>query len=858
MKKGILHITSLARLNAYHLFFTVMVLLVFGQAPARSNTTDELTTTNVITLNTNNDNANPSPDFDGDGIVGIPDFLLFVEQFGLSRGDEGYDAKFDLDGSHTIGIGDFLIFVDAFGKEIPSSTVAIPDANLRAAIEIALGKASGTPITVAEMETLTRFEAHDAGIGDLEGLQFATNLTWLNIGRVSGAYWPSEREKYNSNTISDFSPLAGLSNLASLYLDYCAFSNDDLSLLSGLTKLEKLSLRVNYITDVSPLENLTTLKELNLMGNGISDITPLGSLSDLVLLSVGKNAVTDLSPLSGLTNLQVLSINDNPMSDITPLAGMTNLRKLYIGGSLGSGKLSDISALAGLINLEELVAIGHTEVTDITPLAGMTKLRRLSLADMDILDITPLAGMTDMRDLFLPDMGVSDITPLTGMTKMWNLEIMRNNIADVSPVAGMTNLEWLVTYDNEITDVSPLASLTNLRGVYLDANNISDLAPLVANTGLGSGDVVEVRRNPLNGRSISTHIPSLQARGVEVAFSEIAIQAGAPPQIYNDNLFILPVAENLATDELPLQDYTARFYEYFDDEFDFLFLVSNLPFGADEHGYWGSNLGVRNDVQGIGLPAFSDDSWGSGEKLQSVIHLTFDFAFSNGPSLHELMHRWANFIIPAYIPHWGFTSANGNLGGFDIANLVDHGEGRYTAGDFTFAGYAGPAEPFSPIELYLAGFISPEEVPDLWVVEDGEEVRNEGGGIVKADNGYPMFRASRVRTYTIEDIIAEHGPRVPDHSQAQRHFRAAAILLVNENDPVYSNVLADISVEGVSWFSHAGGDEYDQSYNFYEATGGRATITMDGLSQFQRRASVNKPAASSFGTPPPPIVDSWE
>ncbi|MDE2828961.1 MAG: M12 family metallo-peptidase [Gemmatimonadota bacterium] len=62
-----------------------------------------------------------TPDFDGDGTVGIPDFLLFVDQFGLSQGDEGYDVRFDLDGDGTIGIGDFLIFVEDFGKKVPSN-----------------------------------------------------------------------------------------------------------------------------------------------------------------------------------------------------------------------------------------------------------------------------------------------------------------------------------------------------------------------------------------------------------------------------------------------------------------------------------------------------------------------------------------------------------------------------------------------------------------------------------------------------------------------------------------------------------------------------------------------------------------
>ena len=60
----------------------------------------------------------PTPDFDGDGIVGISDFLRFVEHFGFSQSDEGYDARFDLDGDSVIGIGDFLIFVDNFGKKM--------------------------------------------------------------------------------------------------------------------------------------------------------------------------------------------------------------------------------------------------------------------------------------------------------------------------------------------------------------------------------------------------------------------------------------------------------------------------------------------------------------------------------------------------------------------------------------------------------------------------------------------------------------------------------------------------------------------------------------------------------------------
>ena len=59
-------------------------------------------------------------DFDGDSAIGFPDFLLFVEQFGLSQTDKAYDARFDLDGDGAIGFDDFLIFATHFGKKVPS------------------------------------------------------------------------------------------------------------------------------------------------------------------------------------------------------------------------------------------------------------------------------------------------------------------------------------------------------------------------------------------------------------------------------------------------------------------------------------------------------------------------------------------------------------------------------------------------------------------------------------------------------------------------------------------------------------------------------------------------------------------
>ena len=269
---------------------------------------------------------------------------------------------------------------------------------------------------------------------------------------------------------------------------------------------------------------------------------------------------------------------------------------------------------------------------------------------------------------------------------------------------------------------------------------------------------------------------------------------------------------------------------------------------------------VKNDVQGIGLDTFShNSSWGSAGKLQGVIFHNYDDPSSfRGLLLHELMHRWGNYVVPItsypYGPHWGLSTSGGYLDCYDISNMIDHGDGKFSAPD---PFYFRSSEQYSPIELYLAGFIPPEEVPDFQVAEDGEWLLDERGYPVKDDKGYRMFTASGFNTHTIEDIIAEHGPRVPGHLQAQKDFRAAVILLVSERYPATRERLERLS-DDVTWFSQAGKDESGPPVtNFYEATGGRGTITMDGLQQLRRSTGAKRPAPGSFGTPPP-IVDRWK
>ena len=54
-------------------------------------------------------------DFNGDSVVGFPDFLLFVEQFGKTTLEAGFDIRFDLLEDGRIDLVDFLRFARVFG-----------------------------------------------------------------------------------------------------------------------------------------------------------------------------------------------------------------------------------------------------------------------------------------------------------------------------------------------------------------------------------------------------------------------------------------------------------------------------------------------------------------------------------------------------------------------------------------------------------------------------------------------------------------------------------------------------------------------------------------------------------------------
>ena len=188
--------------------------------------------------------------------------------------------------------------------------------------------------------------------------------------------------------------------------------------------------------------------------------------------------------------------------------------------SAPNANINDLTGLERATNLTGLW-LGGNNIKDISAVAGLTNLTQLGLEENNITDISTVAGLTNLTELGLWDNSISDISSVAGLTNLTRLVLESNSISDISAVAGLTNLTLLWLDNNSISDISAVAGLINLTELYLKGNSISDISPVVANTGLGTGDRVNVSENPLNYTSINTHIPTLQSRGVEARFDNL-------------------------------------------------------------------------------------------------------------------------------------------------------------------------------------------------------------------------------------------------------------------------------------------------------------------------------------------------
>ncbi len=488
------------------------------------------------------DNADPDDDNDGvddgdDAFPLDPDEWLDSDSDGVGDNADRDDDNDGVDDGDDAFPLDPNEWVDADGDGVGDNAQGLKpfrDPALRRAVEAALGKESGAPITAEDMTGLTSLYAPYADIGDLTGLELATELEslYLTRNRIRDLAPLSELKglrylRLADNEVTDAAPLAELPNL--YYLDLARNPVSGIAPLHGLTELRQLFLNgtdVSY-ADVLALPQFPWLEGLGLAGLGVRDVSPFIGLP-LRELDVSDNPIADATALSALTDLHTLDLSGTELSEIGFLAGMSGLRRL----ALKRNWISDIAPLELLVNLSSL-QLDHNRISDLSALAGLVNLRYLGLNNNRISDLSALSGLTRLTDLLLAANAISDIDPLKPLVNLWQLGLRGNDIFDLSALSGMTALEYLYVGGNEVSDIAPLLLLEALKEVQLSGN-------------------------PLTGQSIDEHIPALKSRGVYVSYTDRRTTR-EPAQVADPTLLALlmeRVSSPYLQDRLYVEDFS--------------------------------------------------------------------------------------------------------------------------------------------------------------------------------------------------------------------------------------------------------------------------------------------------------------
>lgn len=260
----------------------------------------------------------------------------------------------------------------------------------------------------------------------------------------------------------------------------------DLSMLSGMTKLQELNItNCTVSASLAPLNKLTALTHLTISGSSVSALNELTDLHTLTYLDLSDNAIGNISALANMTALEQVNLSQNAITDPAPLAGLTKLTKL----NLSSNALTSVSALGSCTALTSLDVSGNG-LTDLSALGKLTGLHSLWATNNALTNVDALSACTSLEELNVSHNQIASLECLSGITSLRELNFAYNLLTSIPYLGDGSELVKVVGDNNQITDISALAGLPRLNYVFLDYNpDLSDVSALTSCSLLAQLDV---------------------------------------------------------------------------------------------------------------------------------------------------------------------------------------------------------------------------------------------------------------------------------------------------------------------------------------------------------------------------------
>ncbi|MDP2314751.1 MAG: hypothetical protein Q8P41_17740 [Pseudomonadota bacterium] len=309
------------------------------------------------------------------------------------------------------------------------------------------------------------------------------------------------------------------------------------------------------------------------------------------------------------------------------------------------------------------------------------------------------------------------------------------------------------------------------------------------------------------------------------------------------------IAQGLNTGWI-LGSLEGAFYKKFEDDYQYLtvLMVGDLGFFVAFYAP------MANDVTGIGYdsiyPGQVFDT--STTQLDGFIFMNYYGLWTESPEVgryvfgQEFMHRWGSFVnierdglepdalLGRDTAHWSYYLSTPNSP-MEGNTWLDNGDGTWTTQN-------DGASTYSDLDLYLMGFVGPEEVgpQTLLLVDEADAV---AAGVESGSSSTPSYLArysggsnitlpATPLPFTLDDVIAAEGERVPSVEDSPKEFRMAFLVLVLSEDTLGDTELAAI-------------DEVRRTFeaDWEEDVGFRADLD----------TTLGSSTAPTWGEPPDPV-----
>lgn len=375
--------------------------------------------------------------------------------------------------------------------------VDIPDEGLKRGLLEALGKRLTDAVTE---EDLLGLKVLDLGRGargsgapmimDFSGLEKAVNLESLDLSGGGSLGFGAAIPSFQAN---DLSFLNAFTKLKKLYLSGNRLS--ELSLPDGLNQLEELNLSNNSLTALEFPSGLTELKDLRVSQNQLGQLLFPDDMAALEILWAEMNQLEMVTFPPTMTQLKRAILSSNQLRSLAFPPSASSLEWLSLEGNRfnraidfpeDSEKVFYLSLGRSLVAVGEYAFLGkfsglewlqvqddQFDLTTISPpLSNLTRL------EVDLPSRTQFkipTGYTSLKELFLGGDQLESFDLPTDLHRLEQFSLNSPSMSQVQFSSGLTALKHFSFYGGHLKQVTLSDDMVSLIGLELSRNQIETL-----------------------------------------------------------------------------------------------------------------------------------------------------------------------------------------------------------------------------------------------------------------------------------------------------------------------------------------------------------------------------------------------